>query len=531
MLRSTLLAAATAAALSLSATSAASAEIVADNGFRPDPNGFSFPNYGKAKGVLNLTPADVQRAFGNRVCASLADGVCDLTTPAEAWMNEMNASMAGGHCFGFSTLALLRYAGHEMGLGDGPTFALTLPGNPLLQRELAYAWAFQDLPGVTERVLTGTPNQLLAQLVKRLTPDAKQRWTVAIINPKIGGHGITPYAVDDLGGGRYDVLVYDNNWPGETGRMHFDTKRNTYRYNAMLNPQAGKPMLFSGTAKTPSHLMLYPVTPGLGVQQCAFCQPGQGGAVSKRYNQISLEADRANHADIVAVDRQGRRTGVVDGREVNEIPGASIRYPLSVDPDLPERRSDPTLRIPAKVHVRVELDGRPLSSADRELVTLTGPGYSVTVDGIHLRPGERNRLVVAPKSDAVAYTTAEGQDESPSVGLGLVRDNGDDVDLQLQALTAPGGSTVRVARDDDRRRVRFSSTATRTEAYLVKLTETRQSSTHVFAAGVKLHHGERATLDYAGLTPRTKLLDLRVSGLDGTRTVRVPRLTSKQQDG
>src|SRR6516225_5664704 len=83
--------------------------VVADSGFRPAPNGFTFQNYGTtlASGAVptNLTPADVEAIFGQKVCADAAIGKCDLIPEAQAWMEQMNQAMADGHCFGFSVAA------------------------------------------------------------------------------------------------------------------------------------------------------------------------------------------------------------------------------------------------------------------------------------------------------------------------------------------------------------------------------------------------------------------------------------------
>src|SRR5215217_4378460 len=57
-----------------------SGSYVADLGFRPDVNGFGFPNYG-GQGETNLTPGDLQRMFGDTVCASTEGGECTLTPP------------------------------------------------------------------------------------------------------------------------------------------------------------------------------------------------------------------------------------------------------------------------------------------------------------------------------------------------------------------------------------------------------------------------------------------------------------------
>src|SRR3974390_767656 len=56
--------------------------VVADSGFRPGPDGFTFQNYGAvlSDGTVptNLTPADVETIFGPAVCADADIGKCDL---------------------------------------------------------------------------------------------------------------------------------------------------------------------------------------------------------------------------------------------------------------------------------------------------------------------------------------------------------------------------------------------------------------------------------------------------------------------
>jgi hypothetical protein len=84
---------------------------VADVGFRPGPNGFTFQNYGDTLSdgstPTNLTAANVETMFGPGVCASDVYGFCVLNPAAQAWLNSTNAAMAGGHCFGFSVAAEL----------------------------------------------------------------------------------------------------------------------------------------------------------------------------------------------------------------------------------------------------------------------------------------------------------------------------------------------------------------------------------------------------------------------------------------
>ena len=41
-----------------------------DSGFRPNIDGFSFQNYGDDPVTVDLTSAELQRMFGDKVCAS-----------------------------------------------------------------------------------------------------------------------------------------------------------------------------------------------------------------------------------------------------------------------------------------------------------------------------------------------------------------------------------------------------------------------------------------------------------------------------
>ena len=75
-------------------------------------------------------------------------------------------------------------------------------------------------------------------------------YTIKIFNAD-GGHAITPYAVEDKGDGKFAVLVYDNNYPGITRAVEFDTNANTWSYNAATRPDLPE-ALYSGDAGHPS---------------------------------------------------------------------------------------------------------------------------------------------------------------------------------------------------------------------------------------------------------------------------------------
>ena len=137
--------------------------------FRPDPNGFMFENYGTGN-FTNLTPVELKRLFGDGACGSTMGG-CVPTPAGQAWMEQQNKGMDGGHCEGFAALSLLFFL-QKKAPGDfgGPsTHALALDGNTNLQREIAYWFVTQSTSPTREMTLSGkSPNEILDALTVAL---------------------------------------------------------------------------------------------------------------------------------------------------------------------------------------------------------------------------------------------------------------------------------------------------------------------------------------------------------------------------
>src|SRR5437660_1334619 len=63
------------------------------------------------------------------------------------------------------------------------------------------------------------------------------------------GHAVTPYAVEDKGGGKFAVLIYDNNHPGIPRAISFDRNADSWSYDAARNPN-DPTWHFAGDAQT-----------------------------------------------------------------------------------------------------------------------------------------------------------------------------------------------------------------------------------------------------------------------------------------
>lgn len=406
--------------LILGSASSQAGTIVADSGFRVDPNGFSFGNYDGESGYSNLNETEMQRLFGPGVCLTGKGAKCVLTAPARAWMDNENESMDGGHCYGFSAVVNMIYRGQlerfgysSIGaFGGGPNaFDLSIQNNPVLQGAIARAFATQTLPNVYLRGVYGTPTKILDTLIEELTPTNRESFQLGIFKrDREGGHAITPYAVEDMGDGIYEVHVYDNNWPGDdTRRLTIDRNTDTWHYYASQNP--GRPQAYyEGDAKSRS-LMLKPTRGSLGIQECPFCTGRQGGRST--HNQISIIGGSVETARLLFTDRKGRKTGFLGGRFVNRIPGAKVLHRTSDARDTLE----PVYMIPKKTWFKVRISGRGLTTPVRQDLSIVGPTFDASVNRIRIRPGQVAHATLAPRRQRLTFG-ATTLDSFPEVDFG-----------------------------------------------------------------------------------------------------------------
>jgi hypothetical protein len=404
--------------------------IVADDGFRPQPDGFGFPNYTNTlpggETVTNLTAAEMRVLFGDTVCAYHSGDQCSLTPEAQAWKNEMNLLMGGGHCFGMSVSSLLMRSPTlslwPSSYGANQTVGLRLPANSALQRLIAYTWVLQLIPAVYTKVIGGTPDQVLNRLIGLLPGTQQETPTVSFWHRDFsGGHAVTPYAVKDLGSGKYEILVYDNNFPETTREITVDTKANTWSYYAAAVP--GTPLAqYNGDARS-NTLRLYPATPGLTVQPSLFgsrlrtAQAGSTGALpSAGQFPVQIMLAGSDHTDLprlLLTDDAGHHTGYLNGQQVNTIPGVEVHYLVFGDW---QNGPEPVYMVPAGTHVTLTVDGTTLHRAQTAAVAVIGNGYDVTLDGIQVRPGDR--LAIDPAADGSSVRFAATAAQSATISLG-----------------------------------------------------------------------------------------------------------------
>lgn len=420
------------------ATSNVPGEIVYDFGFNPQKNGFRFENYGDDIPATNLTADELRRMFGDQVCARLDGTECTLTPPAEQWMEQVNGDMAGGHCEGMAVLSLMMYTQKVSPQDFGGTTASDLDiNNEDLQREIAYWWATQAVAPTYTSVIKGTPMEIL-KTIEQMDP-AGETYTIGIYNDAGEGHAITPIGVEDKGDGLYAILVYDNNYPGETRELLVDSRDDSWTYETSINPEVQSDV-WSGNAETQT-LDLTPTSARLDQQECPFCGDNQVSSTGAKLaapalqlNQIFLDGE----GHILITDDSGHRLGYVDGKLINEIPNASYtEFRMGANGNTPE----PVYYLPATLDVTIEIDGTDLTEETLTDLVLIGPGYSIGLEGIYLTPGQVDTAYFYPLDETISYETTS--DESPSIVFGIENPNAAaDYYFEVYGVDLVGGGTI-----------------------------------------------------------------------------------------
>ena len=477
---------------------------VADSGFRPEVDGFKFENYGA--GFQDLTPADVQRLFGDGVCASLADGKCILTPPGQQWMEYINKGMNGGHCEGFAALSLVFYMQKQNPneFGGGRVYDLNLQGNEKLQREIALYWATQTTSPANAGEIKGTPNEILDILINSLKPGAPETYSFGLFKPDMtGGHANTPYAVQDLGGGKFAVKIYENNFPGAPLEMIIDSNANTWSYQATTNPNEPS-SLYTGDANTRT-LSLTPTTPRLGKQNCPFCESGGTGDAGRsgvaqavtKYNQIWLDRDPQGKTHLLITDEQGRRLGYVNGKVVSEIPGASFR--VIRGKDLWKDTEEPLYFVPTGIKFTITVDATDVVGDETVDVTMIGPGYDLSAEEITLDKGQKDTITFSPDGSSISYKTDYA--ESPDLIIGFESKGADYSFLVKGADIEPGG-TMNINLDKAKGALKIFGTgqkATSTYAFIMGRIDDK-GETYFGHDDIQLEPKDSAIFDYTKWT-------------------------------
>lgn len=406
--------------------------IVADSGFRAHPDGFSFFNSGvpdvfnnamfgtALSGPKNLDAQQMRSLMGRKVCAEkTATGPCTLTLAAKQWMDSANESMAGGHCFGFASVAAELF-GKTLTPGQfqpGATRTYDLALRPPISRTIARNMAAQYAMDVMQYKLS--PRQTVNLLKRTLTPGSVP-YTLFIFW-RGGGHAITPYAVFDRGEGQYDIGVYDNNYPDADRAIRVDTKANTYEYMVMTNPN-GSPDIASEV------IGLVPTSVIAAQQKCPFC-PGA--------NETTVQLKPVKSQ----VPIKTRLTDL-DGKKIK---GAVVNKPTN--PWQPGQRWEfPTYVVPKKQDFIVTIDARRSKVPVRtDLLAVTGQ-FAVGTRGATIPARGAGAVGLVPERGLIVY----GANKGSALGSLTFVDSRPTLEVQVKASAQSAGESFLLGQLNER---------------------------------------------------------------------------------
>ena len=253
--------------------------------FRPNPDGFSFANFGDIQDS-DLTANDLIKLFGaDKVCKTQTGG-CVLTAAAEQWRLAWLQVSTGGHCFGMAVASegIWRdpvLTPGQFQAGAGQTFDLAKANargfvmqNFLLQGTQPLTPANAPMSVTATGAMT-VVNALLANFNAGIALD-----DYVLTFRKLdgsGGHAVSPYAVEQASAGEYWIYVYDNNYPNNNDRVFkVNAATNGWVYDGgAINPLA-PPSTYTGTA-TSNTIQVSSVNRNRNYpKNCLFCKNGTG---------------------------------------------------------------------------------------------------------------------------------------------------------------------------------------------------------------------------------------------------------------
>ncbi|MFN8492235.1 MAG: hypothetical protein U0350_31840 [Caldilineaceae bacterium] len=365
-------------------------DVQTDNGFRPNPNGYSFPNYGEVN-LADLTVEDLRPIFGDSaVCSSKPSGVCLYNPVAVQWSDDWNQAMGGGHCYGMAVTSSRFFAGVDqpssLQANAATTYDLQLAN---ARRNIASYFVRQGANPAAAYVwhsLNTTPNQVLEQ-IRNSFDSPVDSLTIISLGPG-AGHAITPYSVNDRGNGIVWVMVYDNNHPNDANRhIEFNMTSNTWSYDLGW-------ITWSGDAVS-HNIGVVPYSLNNAVMDCPWC--------SAQTNSNFMQLWAISDAKMLVTDAAGRRFGMAGSDFVSEIPNA---YQTVLITGLPGP-SPAIYNIPISGTQTLLLNSGVITQPTLMTLSQFGPDYAMTIDGIKLNPAKQDQVQIAADGKYVAYQASE----------------------------------------------------------------------------------------------------------------------------
>lgn len=319
-----------------------------DSGFRSCPDGYHFKN---PHGINfnDYTMADMREMFGDSaVCVNPTVGgmPCIYKPTAMLWRVNVNLRLWGGRCLGMAATSSRFF----YGIGEPPeslqpgayfTYDLLLEN---ARRHVTYFSVEQfALPILDYRHNQhDIPSVTLAKIQDAIVD---REPVVLVLKDGLSSHAITPYKVENEGGGIWWVWSYDNEDPSGSVYVAINTVNETWYYSGL------------GWTGDQDDFSLYTIPVSLfdEPQICPVCGSSGENKSFGGVNTAQVWLNGSGH--LLVTNEQGGRIGFIGEQFINEIPGAFETISLLS----PEAEAEPIYTIPITDTYDILLDGQTLT--------------------------------------------------------------------------------------------------------------------------------------------------------------------------
>jgi hypothetical protein len=204
----------------------------------------------------------------------------------------------------------------------------------------------------------------------------------------------------------------------------------------------------------------------------------------------------------VIEDSQGRKTGLVGGKFVNQIPGAKVLPRSSAGVQMKNGKlwkdsPTPVVEVPKNVEFALSIDGRHLGVRDRETLSLVGPTYDATVENLIMGPGQEAAVALSPKGNAITYLPS-AKTVSPAITLGAESKTAA-YNVTVAAVGAPKGSSLTFVKVPKQQLMWFGDDTRAKRTYTVKIQRYTAKASRTFGRQVTISGNQQAFLYYGPL--------------------------------
>jgi hypothetical protein len=442
----------------------------ADLGFRPNPDGYNFDNYGGnfPLNSYDLGYGELIRMFGQEDVCWMIGSICLVKPTADWWHFQANLSMNGGHCDGMASTSLRFFKELDnpssFQSGANNTYDLQLNN---VRRHIAYYFVEQltdPVKAYKQQIRQNSPSVILGQLSAAMSGNASNPTTLFVRQAGQGGHAITPYAIEDKGDDIYWVKVYDNNHPNDDNRyVVINTANDTWSYD-----MGGT--TWSGNTNTDS-LGIVPISLYADQPVCPWCDSSSASvkATDVKTGQVWL----TGRGHLLITDSQSRRLGFVGTQFVNEVPGA---YESFIDNGLGVEQ-EPVYTLPLSETYSILLDGQTLIQDENVTLAQFGPGYVTTLSNVSLSPASKDSLTITNDGKHLAYQPNSDKEATLTIALD---DSDNSNQFQLMGTDIGANQTVSVSVDPNEFLLVFDNAETNGGIYNLELIKVNTTGKHVF---------------------------------------------------